>query len=99
MCVKLCRSVVFNYRGCGNTRLSTPLLNCPGNVDDLMETVCHIKRRYPKSPVMAVGTSLGGYAFNQTSYICDWACENQPSECKIHVAITLWFCREYLIPH
>lgn len=54
------RSVVFNYRGCGNTRLSTPVLYCPGKVDDLEETICHIKRRYPKSPLMAVGTSLGG---------------------------------------
>ena len=58
------RSVVFNYRGCGNTRLSTPVLYCPGKVDDLEETICHIKRRYPKSPLMAVGTSLGGYALN-----------------------------------
>ena len=58
------RSVVFNYRGCGNTRLSTPVLYCPGKVDDLEETISHIKRRYPKSPLMAVGTSLGGYALN-----------------------------------
>ena len=56
------RSVVFNYRGCGNTKLSTPVLYCPGKVEDLMETVCHIKQRFPKSPLMAVGTSLGGYA-------------------------------------
>jgi len=63
------RSVVFNYRGCGDTGLSTPLLYCPGNVGDLMETICHIKQRYPKSPLMAVGTSLGGYVLNGTSYV------------------------------
>ena len=59
-----CRSVVFNYRGCGNTRLSTPIMYCIGRVDDLAEVIGHIKQRYPKSPLMAVGTSFGGYALN-----------------------------------
>ena len=61
---------MFNYRGCGNTGLSTPLLYCAGKVDDMMETIGHIKRRYPKSPLMAVGTSFGGYALKRTFYVC-----------------------------
>ena len=55
---------MFNYRGCGNTGLSTPTMYCAGKVNDMMEAICHIKRRYPKSPLMAVGTSFGGYVLN-----------------------------------
>ena len=52
---------MFNYRGCGDTGLSTPKLYCAGVVDDLNEVICHIKQRLPKSPLIATGTSLGGY--------------------------------------
>ena len=60
---------MFNYRGCGNTGLSTPIMYCVGRVDDIAEVISHIKQRYPKSPLMAVGTSFGGYALIIRPYI------------------------------
>ena len=70
LCNYICRSVVLNYRGCGNTGLSTPVLYCVGKVDDIMEAIGHIKQRYPKSPLMTVGTSFGGYALHRKLYVC-----------------------------
>ena len=46
------------------------MLYCAGKVDDMMETIDHIKQRYPKSPLMAVSTSYGGYALQRKHYVC-----------------------------
>jgi len=55
------RSVVFNYRGCGNTKLSTSKLYCGADIGDLTEVLEHITTVLPRSPLMAVGVSMGRY--------------------------------------
>ncbi|XP_077989793.1 phospholipase ABHD3-like [Glandiceps talaboti] len=54
------RSVVFNYRGSGGTKLKTPRYYCGANTDDINTAICHIKLLYPDSQLMAVGISFGG---------------------------------------
>ncbi|XP_068205559.1 phospholipase ABHD3-like [Palaemon carinicauda] len=52
--------VVLNYRGMAGTELKTTRTFCKANSDDLEEVLGHVTSLYPKSPVVAVGISLGG---------------------------------------
>ena len=54
------RSLAFNFRGWRNSGLSTTKLFCTGVVDDMDQVIRHIKQHFPKSPLIAAGTSLGG---------------------------------------
>lgn len=54
------RCVVMNFRGCASTPLVTPKLYSGYCTADLDETVRHIKRRFPETPLVGVGFSLGG---------------------------------------
>ncbi|CAM9277406.1 unnamed protein product, partial [Chrysoparadoxa australica] len=53
------RAVAFNHRGCGGTKLTSPWGYCGAFTGDLRMAVNQIKRRYPESPVLAAGYSLG----------------------------------------
>lgn len=55
-----CHSVVFNQRGMGRVPLTTPQMVSACNLQDLELVLDVIQKRYPKSPIIAVGVSLGG---------------------------------------
>jgi len=52
------RSVVFNARGCVKVR--TPKLFTYGDTTDLRQTVAHVHKIFPQSPLIGIGLSLGG---------------------------------------
>ncbi|CAL4122285.1 unnamed protein product, partial [Meganyctiphanes norvegica] len=54
------RCVVFNNRGRGGIQLKTARTYCAANSDDLEEAIDHIRTKYPESPIIASGISLGG---------------------------------------
>ncbi|CAH1802126.1 unnamed protein product [Owenia fusiformis] len=53
------RCVVFNKRGHGGTRLSTPKLQSFGDPSDLRQCVKYIRMRYPKASIVGLGSSAG----------------------------------------
>ncbi|KAJ3206607.1 hypothetical protein HK099_000495, partial [Clydaea vesicula] len=53
------RCVVVNFRGCANTKLTSPLLYCGAYTDDLRLVVKHIHAKFPKAKLCGVGFSLG----------------------------------------
>jgi len=57
---KNARCVVFIYRGLGGHVLKTPRAYCATDYQDVTRVVDHIKSKYPKSPLTALGVSLGG---------------------------------------
>lgn len=54
------RSVVFNQRGYGGSKLRTPRGFCAGNTEDIHFVVSHVKKLYPDAPVAVIGLSIGG---------------------------------------
>jgi len=53
------RAVVMNQRGV-NQPLSTPFPFHGGHLDDLEAGLAAVKKKYPRAPIVAVGTSFGG---------------------------------------
>ena len=53
------RVVVLNHRGV-NQQLLTPLPYHGGRLEDVEIALNHVKAKYPKAPILAVGTSFGG---------------------------------------
>lgn len=54
------RTVVFNNRGLGGSRLRTPRTFCVHNTDDIRTVVNHIRESYPRAALFAAGASAGG---------------------------------------
>ncbi|KAJ3053607.1 hypothetical protein HK102_011677, partial [Quaeritorhiza haematococci] len=54
------RVVVANFRGCGNTVVTSPQLYCGAYTDDIRFAVRHIRTKLaPDTPLLGVGFSLG----------------------------------------
>lgn len=64
-----CRCVVFNNRGRGGVGLRTPKTYCALSTGDLREVLEHVTRKYPESPIIATGISLGGMIM--AHYLCE----------------------------
>eukprot|EP00262_Sarcandra_glabra_P002106 TRINITY_DN12365_c0_g1_i1.p1 TRINITY_DN12365_c0_g1~~TRINITY_DN12365_c0_g1_i1.p1 ORF type:complete len:375 (-),score=31.63 TRINITY_DN12365_c0_g1_i1:252-1376(-) len=53
------RVVVFNSRGCADSPVTTPQFYSASFIEDLCQVVNHVRNRYPKSNLYAIGWSLG----------------------------------------
>ncbi|XP_050523515.1 protein ABHD1-like isoform X2 [Daktulosphaira vitifoliae] len=54
------RPVVFNYRGRGGIKLKTRRVYSAIDTEDLIEVLEHIKSKWPNSPIIGIGFSMGG---------------------------------------
>lgn len=68
------RPVVFNKRGHGGAKLTTPKLQSFGDSSDLREVVMHLRHRFPVSKLVAVGVSAGSALL--TSYLMEYGLSN-----------------------
>uniref|UniRef100_T1J8Q0 AB hydrolase-1 domain-containing protein n=1 Tax=Strigamia maritima TaxID=126957 RepID=T1J8Q0_STRMM len=69
------RSVVFNNRGTGDSKLLTPRTYCACNCEDLSEVVSHIKSKFPEAPLVGVGISMGSMILFH--YLRQMGCQSQ----------------------
>ena len=53
-------AVVFNYRGCAGTELTTPRAYNAADTSDMHQVMHHICELYPKRKKVAAGFSMGG---------------------------------------
>lgn len=51
--------VVINYRGLAGAKLVTPKLYQGASIDDIIEPIKHIQKKY-KAKYFAIGCSMGG---------------------------------------
>lgn len=82
--------MVFNFRGRGGHSLRTPRTYCASNSEDLSEVIDHVRARYPKAPLMAMGVSLGGIILG--NYL---AHQGEAAVGKVKAAMlmsTVWDC-------
>ncbi|KAL3665290.1 hypothetical protein V7S43_009918 [Phytophthora oleae] len=63
------RPVVFNKRGHGGMKLSTPKLQAFGCVQDLEEAIAHVEKTFPDSELYGIGCSAGA------GLLCSYLCE------------------------
>jgi predicted alpha/beta-fold hydrolase len=82
-----CGVVVFNYRGLGGARLSTPKLDCIGDCSDLKEVVKHVKALRPDSNLVLLGTSMGGIQIVSYLSHCTEAKEDPLVQCGLVVSV------------
>ncbi len=54
------RAVVFNSRGTSDGPVTTPQFYSASYTGDMRAVVAAVQRRYPQSPLLAAGWSLGG---------------------------------------
>ncbi|KAJ1962389.1 hypothetical protein GGI12_002676 [Dipsacomyces acuminosporus] len=74
--------VVLNHRGCARTPLTSPQVCNGRSTDDIREVVQHLRSKYPKPSITAVGLSIGANIL--TRYIGE-----EGSECIIAAAIAI----------
>ncbi|KAG8987391.1 hypothetical protein FRB94_004761 [Tulasnella sp. JGI-2019a] len=53
------RAVVFNFRGCNGSRLTSPRLYHPRMTDDLRSIILYLRSLLPAAPLYALGFSMG----------------------------------------
>jgi abhydrolase domain-containing protein 15 len=63
------RPVVFNKRGHGGMKLSTPKLQEFGCVQDLEHAIAHVEKAFPDSQLFGIGCSAGA------GLLCSYLCE------------------------
>ncbi|XP_064382470.1 protein ABHD1-like [Halichondria panicea] len=83
------RAVVFNYRGCGYTKLSTPRTYVGSDISDLTDVISHITTKLPKAPLLAVGASMG--TMQLLKYVA--VCKRQGKTCPLKALFlisTVW---------
>jgi predicted alpha/beta-fold hydrolase len=51
---------LMHFRGCSHELNMTPRAYHSGETADPMQTILHVKKRYPALPIFAIGYSLGG---------------------------------------
>ena len=76
------RCVVLNSRGCGNSTLSSAQAYCGAYTDDIRQSIAHIARRLPQSPLIGVGYSLGANIL--TKFVGE-----EKDECLLSAAVSL----------
>uniref|UniRef100_A0A0D9YI10 AB hydrolase-1 domain-containing protein n=1 Tax=Oryza glumipatula TaxID=40148 RepID=A0A0D9YI10_9ORYZ len=59
MATKGCNTVVSNHRGLGGVSITSDCLYNAGWTEDLREVINYIHHKYPKAPMLCVGTSIG----------------------------------------
>ncbi|KAJ1835868.1 hypothetical protein LPJ63_000790 [Coemansia sp. RSA 2711] len=80
------RTVVVNYRGCAGVKLTTHVLYNGGFTSDYGFALDHIRARFPGSPLIGVGYSLGANLV--TKYVGE-----QGDECPLRAAVSV--CNPY----
>ncbi|KAJ2694483.1 hypothetical protein H4R19_005913, partial [Coemansia spiralis] len=80
------RTVVVNYRGCAGVQLTTHVLYNGGLTSDYGRAVEHIRQRFPDSPLIGVGYSLGANLV--TKYVGE-----QGAACPLAAAVSV--CNPY----
>ncbi|KAG8925088.1 hypothetical protein FRC00_004356 [Tulasnella sp. 408] len=53
------RGVVFNLRGCGDSKATSPTFHHGGSTSDLGAVIAWVAMKWPKGKIYVVGTSLG----------------------------------------
>lgn len=81
------RSVAMNYRGCGNTPLTSPKPLHIGLSADVYEGVRNIRQKYPDAPVFLVGFSIGAYTM--TKYVGEADSGVWPEDGKVQGAVLI----------
>lgn len=59
MATKGCNTVVSNHRGLGGVSITSDCLYNAGWTEDLREVINYLHHKYPKAPMLCVGTSIG----------------------------------------
>ncbi|KAJ2197070.1 hypothetical protein GGH18_001434 [Coemansia sp. RSA 530] len=80
------RTVVVNYRGCAGVKLTTHVLYNGGLTSDYGCALDHIRQRFPESPLIGIGYSLGANLI--TKYVGE-----QGDACPLRAAISV--CNPY----